>query len=594
MPGPSVAVSGPPNRTIVLGVLGVALTAATGILAARCARSPVSEFTGEQQPPPPTQPAPFSHWPQGKKPDAVLVLSGQVFGFLKPCGCTPIQYGGLERRSNLFTSLREKGWPVVGLDLGDLTGESEPGHAVQMLPEQIQLKYKYMLLAMKQLGYAAAGVGEREFAQHLYPLLGQFTIQKPNEPPILLAANTAGTGEGGKLVPREEHFKTGVPTDRPMIEDCEVVTVGAVPVGVVGAVGPSTAAAITKADPSFPFINDTDAIRAALAKLAKHAKAPALKVLLYQGTLDEAKAIAKTFPEFRIIVCKIEQSLPPSFPTYANNDKMLIVQVGHKGQNMGVVGAFKTSTGFDLYYQLIELGPPWDTPAAKVPQDKAVALLQKYAEEVKKENFLAKAAAKKDPHANQVRFPDQKLTYVGAAVCKQCHPNEHGVWEKTSHSHAMDALEKVATKPTLRNFDPECVVCHVVGLRVQSGFESKEKTPQLAHVGCESCHGPGSGHAANKDNMELRLALSPWKTKPTDRLPDLELLKAIAAKPAIDRGPLEAKLTAQQRAVVNAVDKACVQCHDHDNDPKFNVYEFLPKIWHSGFKANPGLPPIAK
>jgi hypothetical protein len=410
-----------------------------------------------------------------------------------------------------------------------------------------------------------------------------------------LAANAAGAGDGGKVVPREEQFATGDPKSRPMIEDCDVVTVGAVPVGVVGAVGPSTAAAITKADKSFQFTPDAGAIKAALDKLAKHPKAPTLKVLLYQGTLDEAKAVAKAFPDFRIILCKIEQSLPPSFPTYENNDRTLVVQVGHKGQNMGVVGAFKTATGFDLYYQLVELGPPWDTPTGKVSQDKAVALLQKYAEEVRRENFLAKAAAKKDPHANQVRFPDAKLTYVGADRCATCHPNEARVWKGTPHSHALDALEKVATKPTLRNFDPECVVCHVVGLRVQSGFESKEKTPQFAHVGCESCHGPGSGHAANPANKDLLLALSPWKTKLADRLPDLDSIKAIAAKPAIDRGPLEGKLTAQQRAVVNAVDKACMHCHDHDNDPKFNVYEYVPKIWHSGFKANTaGLPPIAK
>lgn len=591
MTEPTTPSPGPVFRSAIPLATGVAVIVTAGMLAAGCVRGPVSsgpDPVRTEADPQPNVPAPFSHWP-AKKPDAVFVLSGQVFGFLKPCGCSPIQYGGLERRANLIASLKEKGWPVVGLDLGDLTAESEAGHAVQMLPEQILLKYKYMMLALKHLGYAAVGVGEKEFAQHLYPLLGQYTIQKPNEAPILVAANLAGAGEGGKVLPREELFGTGDPKVRPMVEDVEVVAVGGVTVGVVGAVGPSTAEAAAKIDASFKFPNEADAIRAALAKLAKHPKPPALNVLLYQGTLEEAKAVAKAFPAFRLILCKIEQSLPPMFPSYENDGKTLIVQVGHKGQNVGVVGL----VGNDLYYQLVELGKAYDTPDAKVAQDRTIALLQQYAAEVRKENLLAKAAAKKEPHAVQIRFPDAKLTYVGSERCALCHKGEADVWKKTPHSHALDALEKVASKPTQRNYDPECVVCHVVGLRVQSGFESVEKTPHLAHVGCESCHGPGSGHAANPGNPDLLQALSPWKTKAADRLPDLDTLKAIAAVPALDRGPLEAKLTNSQRAVVNAVSKACSSCHDHDNDPKFNVYEYLPKVWHSGFKAG-GLPKNAK
>src|SRR5262245_57275538 len=68
--------------------------------------------------PPSTQPpAQFAHWPVDRKPDVVLVLSGQTYGYLSPCGCSRPQKGGLERRANLMAKLREKGWAVVGLDL---------------------------------------------------------------------------------------------------------------------------------------------------------------------------------------------------------------------------------------------------------------------------------------------------------------------------------------------------------------------------------------------------------------------------------------------------------------------------------------------
>ena len=41
---------------------------------------------------------------------------------------------------------------------------------------------------------------------------------------------------------------------------------------------------------------------------------------------------------------------------------------------------------------------------------------------------------------------------------------------------------------------PDCVTCHVVGYRYQSGFVNPEETPELKDVGCEQCHGPGSKH----------------------------------------------------------------------------------------------------
>src|SRR5262245_56716786 len=56
----------------------------------------------------------FATWPANVKPDAVIVLTGQTFGFLQPCGCTRPQKGGLERRANFINQMRAKGWQVVG------------------------------------------------------------------------------------------------------------------------------------------------------------------------------------------------------------------------------------------------------------------------------------------------------------------------------------------------------------------------------------------------------------------------------------------------------------------------------------------------
>ena len=60
----------------------------------------------------------FAQWP---KPEAVLVVSGEMDGYLEPCGCTEGQLGGLIRRYDFVERLRE---PRTGryalIDLGSL------------------------------------------------------------------------------------------------------------------------------------------------------------------------------------------------------------------------------------------------------------------------------------------------------------------------------------------------------------------------------------------------------------------------------------------------------------------------------------------
>ena len=70
----------------------------------------------------------FATWPgAGKqKPDAAIILTGQTFGLLQPCGCSRPQKGGLERRMQLVRKLKEKGWPVAGVDLGDIVPDKRP------------------------------------------------------------------------------------------------------------------------------------------------------------------------------------------------------------------------------------------------------------------------------------------------------------------------------------------------------------------------------------------------------------------------------------------------------------------------------------
>ena len=81
------------------------------------------------------------------------------------------------------------------------------------------------------------------------------------------------------------------------------------------------------------------------------------------------------------------------------------------------------------------------------------------------------------------------LEYVGSNACRQCHRFEYEKAVPQKHAQAYATLEKVGS-----HLDPECVVCHVVGLDYESGFSSVQESPDLKDVGCEACHGPGSEH----------------------------------------------------------------------------------------------------
>ena len=536
----------------------------------------------------------FSDWPK-EKPDLVLMITGQSYGFLSPCGCSSPQTGGLERRFNVVQSLKAKGWDVVGVDVGDLA--PVPGKG---LTEQAVKKYTFMMKSLQAMGYVAVGVGLTEVQNDLLQLLGKFTLNNAGKQPVVLNGNVVAGVERDKTdktkvlksLAREEYFK--IPDGRPMIDDMEMVTDKAVSLGVVGLTAPSIADSIVEANPSYAFEPLTTALPKAVKKLNGGKTKPELKVLLLQGSLTEAQQVAKDYPEFQVIICTSDggDSEAPLFPKLAPADKPTtqIIQMGHKGKNVGLLGVFKTANGLDLRYQLVPLGEEFLTPAKPVDlamDNTVLQLLEAYTAEVKKDDLLAKYTDKiKGNHQAVVANPNNK--YIGSAACAKCHAAEFAKWKETKHSHAYEALEKVAARPSLRQFDPECVICHTVGFEYKTGFESKTKTPELMNNGCENCHGPGGAHAAKPKDKDLLKSLGPWKLTPEDKLPTLEFLKKMAETPEAERGKIEIPNNIQH--VVRALDgQVCRKCHDLDNDPKFDIWTYLPKIYHSGLKGD-GLP----
>jgi len=105
---------------------------------------------------------------------------------------------------------------------------------------------------------------------------------------------------------------------------------------------------------------------------------------------------------------------------------------------------------------------------------------------------------------------DEGLAYVGSNRCKTCHRKQYKSWKKGKKfnalalllpGNAMEIKQKYDLDPqTDYSKDESCVTCHTTGFGHAGGYaipsatdeKAARKMPGVAHVGCESCHGPGS------------------------------------------------------------------------------------------------------
>lgn len=197
-------------------------------------------------------------------------------------------------------------------------------------------------------------------------------------------------------------------------------------------------------------------------------------IVMLEGDLDAARRLAKAHPQVRMIVYQADGD-PPKQPL--REGATVLVTPGERGKYL-VKMVFRD--GEFSEYASVDLGPAFsDDPHAKRANDR-------YLTRIADEKLLE-------------RIPRTKTAgFAGTKACGSCHSDAHKVWTESAHAGALQTLEKEK-----HDRDPDCVGCHVVGLDSTEGFRDRLLTPELANVGCESCHGPGADHA--KSPYEVRL-----------------------------------------------------------------------------------------
>ncbi len=116
--------------------------------------------------------------------------------------------------------------------------------------------------------------------------------------------------------------------------------------------------------------------------------------------------------------------------------------------------------------------------------------------------------------------------FLTERACQQCHQD---VWDKIKGSAHQSAFASLGKKG--QSFNPDCLVCHVVGYEFQNGYDDQPPYNRLTNVQCEACHGYGTEHQRN----------GKWKKQAAE---------------------------------------SCVTCHDDENSPDFDFATYWGKIKH--------------
>lgn len=147
--------------------------------------------------------------------------------------------------------------------------------------------------------------------------------------------------------------------------------------------------------------------------------------------------------------------------------------------------------------------------------------------------LFAQSAAKPAPLKTAAPAQEKAGTFLGSQTCAECHEDQY----KSFKAYAKKAKSFESVRKMLHAVTGDelkkCYECHTTGYGKPGGFVSQEKTPALAEVGCESCHGPGSVHAQSQDKKDIKAKLS---AKDCESCHSAERVAAFNFKPLIYGG----------------------------------------------------------
>ena len=256
-------------------------------------------------------------------------------------------------------------------------------------------------------------------------------------------------------------------------------------------------AAVTVASVSSQAIEDGSFGKGDLEKLFTNdtvsvANSTAINILIIDTFNESIADFIAGSKVVNIAVCGYDSDDPSVIKT--EHQSPVFVSVGKLGKYVGRLDlTLSDKKGIELLFSGIAVDE--NLP----PSQQLDEIYQAYREMVRAEDLLGKVIRTPLPNGHK---------YAGSDKCKDCHEYAHKMWSKMPHANAYQTLVDSGDA-----YDPECIECHVVGLKYDSGFENENSPKELRNVGCEVCHGPRSKHIKNAmDNTENKKKSEPVAT----------------------------------------------------------------------------------
>jgi len=426
----------------------------------------------------------------------LLIFSGDLRGEIQPCGCAEEgDMGGLLRRLTFFKQQQSLHTSLFYLDLGN--NFPEPSG-------QGDLKIHLIQSALKILRPQAVLVGPNEWQNGLHALDPEIPYLISNQSlklPFLTSKTIFQTGGqtiniSGYLSPELVYFNQN---EQPQILS----------------VNPEL---ITRWEAEFAETKD------------------AFRILLFRGNTQELKKFEDS-GLFELIVAGSTNDDELKQVMQMKTSSSVFPMIPTKGQGL-FSGKLSASGRFvPENNEIVPAGLSLTWLRGSFEDAPELAETFRNYDDAVKELFFS----------NLDRMDKQRdeSPFVGNEVCAGCHAEIVSIWQKSRHAHAFATLENKG-----KHFDPECLACHVVGLKPWeapenasvedrkfaggTGFLSLQTTPHLKNVQCENCHGPARTHLENNN------------IKPANNDPKM----------------------------------ICANCHQGSHSPVFDFETYWPKIKH--------------
>ena len=396
----------------------------------------------------------------------ILFFTGNWLGSLEPCGCAETQLGGIDRRTKI-------------LDMADPNRRLllDSGPLIKEKGIQPYLKLEAFLRSLKQLGYDAITMTRDEVVASKREI-----DTKVNERPPIIASgfDAKKTKEFHAVNYIEKTLDTQNAKLRCLVLGLPLETT----------IESTNSAAEGPENEKQAAIAAVAAVETVLSDrgVKPNERSTQRLVIVMAPTLDQklVAEIAKITAVDVVVTACLEAE--PSISNVGRaGGSAAVITTGHMGKYLACLA--------------VKPGDGATTLRKENTEFKAIAVRDDFIQDLNVTRLL-------DDYQQMLELEDlvadeNKLTrnslfdnnaFIGSARCGEsdCHEQEYEQWKDSKHAHAMETLKNVK-----RLFDPECVQCHTVGMRYETGYRSMEETPQLGAVGCEMCHGPGLNHVAD-------------------------------------------------------------------------------------------------